>query len=196
MPLLGGVDSDTPQSSYWILLLSWVKTIIAVVPNDCGRQVADHDCLIFRLGFSHMQQSLLFTFAGHSSEGLTGCTPKLSYIRCNSHRLRMQHDLVVPDVAREGHSFWDPPVFLRTFSTSANFSMVENMFFLRNSVRWQQLFLASFCSLCPNMVGICRGDGMTWTMVHFTLFCLASRTRLETTSQRSDGQTQTAQTCR
>ena len=91
------------------------------------------------------------------------------------------------DIARKERSFRDQRIFLRTFSTSANSSMVK-MIFWRNSVHWQFL-LAWSCSLCPNIffespwefslqnrvcsvqISLCPNiifDGMTSTMIGFT----------------------------
>ena len=163
------INIDTPQCShsYFLRKQSWCQWLWA----SPGRRSL---LLMFGLGFRHMQQRLEYIW------------PQLR----RTHRLHTERNFGqvhlapahatwlgfkwfgIPDIARKERSFRDQRVILRSFSTSANSSMVKMIFLGELSSLAVSGKVYCF-SLCPNIVF----EGMTWTMtmIRFTESSSVSR---------------------
>ena len=128
---LGVVNSDTPQCSYCFP----EQTIMTMVPMTVDIPRSQIMAFNVRLRLPshatkvgiHVATAPKDSQVAHRKEFWSGaprtCTCKM---------------VGIPDIARKERSFRHQRVFLRTFSISANSSMVK-MIFWRNSVHWQFL---------------------------------------------------------
>ena len=158
---LGVVDSDTPQFLYYFP----DKMIMAVVPMTVC--ILQSQIIAFNIPLrlpshaakvgTHLARALKDSQVAQRKEIWSGAPRTCT---CNM--------VVTPDVAREEHSFRHQRVFLRTFSTSVNSSMVR-MVFLRNSVHWQwQLFFRTSCFSMLSLLSKHSWNDMTWIEPWFT----------------------------
>ena len=125
------VNSDTPQCSYCFP----EKTIMTLVPMTACIPRSQIMAFNVRLRLPshatkvgiHVATALKDSQVAQRKE-FWSCAPRTCTCKM----------VGIPDIARKERSFRDQRVFLRTFSTSANSSMVK-MIFWRNSVHWQFL---------------------------------------------------------
>lgn len=140
-PFLGVVDSDTPlllnpiaflRNGSWL----WCQMTVGIVRSQ-----------IIAFDISHRLPSHAAKFVRHVQATATKATPRTACAR----------NMVGGCIRREGHSFRAQRVFVPTFSTSANFSMIKMIFFrnfsslaavfLQTSLGWYDLSHGSLHSI-------------------------------------------------